>query len=182
MRLMLYLLLLLGLIEESVLKVLKINKTFNNDLFSKILKKTTYNCFESDDKNENINEIVSNIRLNYDYGEVNSDHSVENVLNQINGLNEDDIIVKLKDIGILNQIQLDVKFNEDNTIDFNIPIHLIIEVLTLENYVEKEQISMLEINQDLNLIDSIWDRWQLEEMEIKEVVDYFLENLGVNKE
>lgn len=163
--------LLLALIEEAVLRTIALNNTFDKILFSKIIKKISYDYLESEMKDENIEELTCNLRLNYDFEE---NPSCDDVLNEIEGLNEDETLEKLKEMGLINKIKLDFILNDDMTLDLDIPISSIIERIVEDKYIEKENISLLELKKDLNLIDEIWMNW---DNSIKEYIDDLIKNI-----
>lgn len=163
--------LLLALIEEAVLRTIALNNTFDKILFSKIIKKISYDYLESEMKDENIEELTCNLRLNYDFEE---NPSCDDVLNEIEGLNEDETLEKLREMGLINKIKLDFILNDDMTLDLDIPISSIIERIVEDKYIEKENISLLELKKDLNLIDEIWMNW---DNSIKEYIDDLIKNI-----
>ena len=163
--------LLIALIEEAVLRTLALNKTFDKHLFSKIVKKITYDYLESDEKDENIIFLTNNLRLHYDFDE---NPSCQDVLDEIDGLDEDETLNKLKEMGLVNKIQLDFVLNDDMTLDLDIPISKIINKIVEDNYIEKENLSVLELKKDLNLIDEIWEEWS---DEMKEYIDDLIKNI-----
>ena len=163
--------LLIALIEEAVLRTLALNKTFDKQLFSKIVKKITYDYLESDEKDENINFLTSNLRLNYDFDD---NPSCQEVLDEIDGLDEEETLLKLKEMGLVNKIKLDVILNDDMTLDLDIPISTIISRIIEDKCIEKENLSVLELKKDLNLIDEIWEEWS---DDMKEYIDDLIKNI-----
>ena len=162
---------LISLIEEAVLRTIALNKSFDKILFSKIIKKITYDYLESDEKDENIDYLINNLRLHYDFED---NPSCQDVLDKIEGLSEDETLEKLKEMGLVNKIKLDFILNDDMSLDLDIPISKIIDQIIDGKYIEKENISFLELRKDLNFIDEIWNEWN---NDIKEYIDDLIKNI-----
>ena len=190
--------LLFGIIERSIEKTIRILKKekgedslFSLELFKLIVKVETYNLFTSDLFLEEVQEIIQNLRIDYniynkkkersdlyDYNQESEDgeyqgddeYSGEEHYEDEEFLEEDDEEEEEEEEPIIG--------NENISMLLDFPLSDIVEIINLE--LDDNDTETIDLTKDLNIIESIWEEWRPENSygEIfKGMIDHFINSI-----
>ena len=161
-------------------------KQFSLELFSILLKKNIYETCTSDDIEENAQQFIDNMHINYEFIDEIENQSQQKIdidftkISDPASMTDEEKEQFLQDITLLENIEQLSSDSIEMTID--IPISSIVKELKeqMDNGNISGDYNPRDILRDVHIIEEIWENWYPYEqfsIDAKNMVDYMLYNV-----
>ena len=169
--------------EQSIKEVLEVKEnTFSFELFEILLKKNVYETLSGEEWIDNVNEMIENMNINYDFIdqlENNEDleQKIELDFDKIKDMSEEERTQLAESIDLTEMMD-----NEVVEVEIEIPISSIINELKrmMENGEIELDYNPRTILRDVNIMEEIWENWMPYDdfmIQSKSMVEYIISTL-----
>jgi len=169
--------------EQSIKEVLEVKEnTFSFELFEILLKKNVYETLSGEEWIDNVNEMIENMNINYDFIdqlENNEDleQKIELDFDKIKDMSEEKRTQLAESIDLTEMMD-----NEVVEVEIEIPISSIINELKrmMENGEIELDYNPRIILRDVNIMEEIWESWIPYDdfmIQSKSMVEYIISTL-----
>jgi len=169
--------------EQSIKEVLEVKEnTFSFELFEILLKKNVYETLSGEEWIDNVNEMIENMNINYDFIdqlENNEDleQKIELDFDKIKDMSEEERTQLAESIDLTEMMD-----NEVVEVEIEIPISSIINELKrmMENGEIELDYNPRIILRDVNIMEEIWESWIPYDdfmIQSKSMVEYIISTL-----
>jgi len=169
--------------EQSIKEVLKVKENaFSFELFEILLKKNVYETLSGEEWIDNVNEMIENMNINYDFiDQLENNEDLEQKLeldfDKIKDMSEEERTQLAESIDLTEMMD-----NEVVEVEIEIPISSIINELKrmMENGEIELDYNPRIILRDVNIMEEIWESWIPYDdfmIQSKSMVEYIISTL-----